>query len=135
MLYLSAQKRVKQLGLCLFNSNKILQKEKKQHHKQIGIPPGLVQNEINNEADKSPTDEQAMVNKSLFQAYLHHEAVFARGLVVLIVAHVVDVEHCIGEETHGRGRQKNAEIKRFGGQIEGAGYGSYAEEKEAVQIA
>ena len=68
MLYLSAQKRVKLLGFCLLDGNKVLQKEKEQYPKQVGIPRSLVQNEINNEAHESPTNEQAMVNKSLFQA-------------------------------------------------------------------
>ena len=68
MLHLPAQKRVEQLGLRRFDGNEILQIEKKQHHKQVGIPCGMVQNEINSEADESPNDEQAMVNESLFQA-------------------------------------------------------------------
>ena len=68
MLDLPAQKRVEQLGLRRFDGNEILQIEKKQHHKQVGIPCGMVQNEINSEADESPNDEQAMVNESLFQA-------------------------------------------------------------------
>ena len=65
MLHLLAQKRVEQLGLRRFDGNKILQKEKKQHHKQVRIPGGMVQNEINSEADESPNDEQAMVDESL----------------------------------------------------------------------
>ena len=60
----------------------------------------MVQNEIKGKANKSQPDEQAMVNESLFQTQLHHEAVFARGLVVFIVTHVVDIEYGIGEETH-----------------------------------
>ncbi len=57
MLYLSAQKRVKQLGFGLFDGNKVLQKEKKQHNKQVGIPCRLMQDEINGQADESPTDK------------------------------------------------------------------------------
>ena len=65
MLHLLAQKRVEQLGLRRFDGHKVLQKEKKQHHKQVGIPRSLVQNEINSEADERPNDEQAMVDESL----------------------------------------------------------------------
>ena len=135
MLYLSAQKRVKQLRLCLFDGNKVLQKEKEKHHKQVGIPCRLVHDEINREADKSTTDEQAMVNECIFHPQFHHEAVLARGFVILIVAHVVDVENGVGEKAHGRGRQQNAEIKRLCGQIEGAGHGRPTKEKKAEQIA
>ena len=77
----------------------------------------MFQNKINGEADKSPTDEQAMIDKSLFQAQLHYEAVFARSLVVFIVAHIIDIQHGIGEETHCRGGHQDAEIQCFCGQI------------------
>ena len=65
MLHLLAQKRVEQLGLRRFDGHKVLQKEKKQHHKQVGTPGGMVQNEINSEADERPNDGQAMVDESL----------------------------------------------------------------------
>ncbi len=57
MLHLPTQKRVKQLGFGLFDGNKVLQKEKKQHNKQVGIPCRLMQDEINGQADESPTDK------------------------------------------------------------------------------
>ena len=111
MLDLSAQERVKQLWLCLFDGNQVLDKQGGEQPEQVGIPCRVVQNEVNGKADERPTDEQAMVDERLFQPHLHHEAVLARGAVVLHIAHIVDVEHGIGEETHRRGGQEDAKVK------------------------
>ena len=67
MLDLSAQERVKQLWLCLFDGNQVLDKQGGEQPEQVGIPCRVVQNEINGEADEGPTDEQAMVDESLFR--------------------------------------------------------------------
>ena len=132
---LTAQKRVEIFGLGLFYGFQILEKQKEKPQEHIGINGSVLYGEINGEADKRPTDEQAMVYEGFLQAHFHHEAVLARSTVVLIIAHVVDVEHGIGEEAHGRGGQQNAEIERFGGQIKSAEYRSPAKKEKTIQVA
>ena len=52
MLDLSAQKGVEQFGCRLFDGNQILDKQDGKQQKQIGIPCRMVQNKVNDEANK-----------------------------------------------------------------------------------
>lgn len=68
MFDLSSQKRVELLRLGFFDSNYILDKQQGNQQEQVRIPCCVVQCEKESEADESPTDEQAMVNESIFLA-------------------------------------------------------------------
>lgn len=68
MFDLSSQKRVKQLRFCLFDSDYVLDKQQGNQQEQVRIPCCVMQCEKESEADESPTDEQTMVNESIFLA-------------------------------------------------------------------
>ena len=68
MFDLSSQKRVKQLRLGLFDSDYVLDKQQRNQQEQVRIPCCVVQCEKEGKADESPTDEQAMVDESIFLA-------------------------------------------------------------------
>lgn len=68
MLDLSSQKWVELFRFCLFDSDYVLDKQQGNQQEQVRIPCCVVQCEKEGEAYKSSTDEQAMVNESIFLA-------------------------------------------------------------------
>ena len=96
VLDLPSQEGIQQFGRGFFYGYQVLEEQEEKQPKQVGIPCRVMQNKIDGKTDERPADEQAMVNERLFQTQFHHEAVLTRGLVVLHIAHVVDVEHGVG---------------------------------------